>query len=80
MDDIKALIKEAKECKHGDAVLLLHEAKPKIQGEFAKVYSSVMDADDRTNQATKDKISNVVALVAEYVFQKCVQTLLDDKK
>ena len=75
---IKEFVESAKDSKHLDAILLLLESKPKIQEKFAKIFNESMKTQDDKKQI--ESVKKYASLVAEYVFNECVQILNDDKK
>lgn len=75
---IENIIEKAKASKHMDAVLLLLENKPEIQKQFAEMFTNSFWSDEDTPQA--ETIKKAVGLVAEYVFNSCVEILSNDKK
>lgn len=76
--EIKNIVESAKDSKHLDAILLLQESKPKIQEKFAKIFHESMESVD--DKKTLEAVQKYASLVAEYIFNECVQTLVDDKK
>lgn len=75
---IQNLVDKAKSSKHMDAILLLMENKPEIQENFAEMFKNSFGSDENTPQA--ETIKKAVWLVAEYVFNSCVEILSNDKK
>ena len=77
--EIKNIVESAKDSKHQDAILLLQESKPKIQEKFAKIFVEANKNNDQ-DEKTFEAVKKYASLVAEYIFNECVQTLVDDKK
>ena len=76
--DFQNLVDKARASKHLDAILLLVENKAKIQWEFAKMFTNSFWEMENDPQA--ETIKKTVGLVAEYVFNSCVDVLVNDKK
>ena len=76
--EIKNIVESAKDSKHQDAILLLQESKPKIQEKFSQIFHESMESVD--DKKTLEAVQKYASLVAEYIFNECVQTLVDDKK
>ena len=76
--DMKDQILKAKESKHTDAILTLLENKPEISKQFSEMFKNSFGSDEKTQQA--ETIKKAVSLVAEYVFNSCVEILSNDKK
>ena len=75
---IEDLIEKAKSSKHLDAILLLMENKTEIQKQFSEMFTNSFWSNEDTPQA--ETIKKTVGLVAEYVFNSCVEILSNDKK
>jgi len=76
--NFESLVDKARASKHLDAILLLIENKPEIQKQFAEMFTnSFWEMKDDLQAGT---IKKTVWLVAEYVFNSCVDVLLKDKK
>lgn len=75
---IKDFVESAKDSKHTDAILFLIESKPKIQEKFSKIFWESMWTQEDEKQI--ESVKKYASLVAEYVFNECVQILNDDKK
>lgn len=76
--NFESLVDKARTSKHLDAILLLIENKPEIQKQFAEMFTnSFWEMKDDPQAET---IKKTVWLVAEYVFNSCVDVLLKDKK
>lgn len=75
---MKDQILKAKESKHTDAILTLLEKKSEIQSQFSELYKKSFWSDEKTPQA--ETIKKAVSLVAEFVFNSCVEILSNDKK
>lgn len=75
---IEDLIQKAKASKHVDAILYLTENKDKIKDQFSEMYKNSFWSNEDTPQA--ETIKKTVGLVAEYVFNSCVEILSNDKK
>lgn len=78
MWDIAKLIEKAKESKHVDAILYLTENKDKIKDQFSEMYKNSFWEQENTPQG--ETIKKVVSLVAEFVFNSCIDILSNDKK
>lgn len=76
---IEEIIESTKNSKHTDAILLLYERKPHIQKQFAKIFQESIKWFDE-NDPNFESIKKYASLVAEYVFNECIQILSDDKK
>lgn len=72
------ILNKAKESKHTDAVLLLFEKKPDIQNKFAKIVSWVKETSEL--KEWRDHVEETISLVAERVFNECLNVVLSDKK
>lgn len=72
------ILNKAKESKHTDAVLLLFEKKPDIQNKFAKIVSWVKETSEL--KEWRDYVEETISLVAERVFNECLNVVLSDKK
>lgn len=72
------IINQAKESKHTDAVLLLVEKKSEIQEKFAKIVSWVKETSEL--KEWRDHVEETISLVAERVFNECLNVVLSDKK
>lgn len=77
ISQFERLLNDAKESKHTDAVLLLSEKKPEIQNKFASIVKTIRKDDDKEQ---RQEIEKTVSIVAERVFNECVNALLCDKK
>lgn len=75
---IEDLIQKAKSSKHTDAILFLMENKSEIQENFAEMFKNSFWEMENDPQA--ETIKKTVWLVAEYVFNSCVEILSNDKK
>ena len=81
ISQIEQLILDAKESKHTDAVLLLSEKKPEIQSKVIQLLKETLpETDDEANKKANEAIKKSIATFAEYIFQKCVWILIDDKR
>lgn len=69
VSQMETLIGQAKESKHGDAILLLAEKKDMIQYKVQAVSAPFPDA-----------VKKSFAILAELVFSSCVDILANDKK
>ena len=72
------ILNQAKESKHTDAVLLLVEKKSEIQEKFAKIVSWVKETSEL--KEWRDHVEETISLVAEWVFNECLNVVLSDKK
>lgn len=77
ISQFERLLNDAKESKHTDAVLLLSEKKPEIQNKFASIVKAIRKDEDKEQ---RQEIEKTVSIVAERVFNECVNALLCDKK
>lgn len=78
ISQFEQLLNNAKDSKHTDAVLLLSEKKPEIQNKFATIVSWVKATCE--NKEWREKMDKTISLVADRVFNECVNTLICDKK
>lgn len=78
LKDYEIILNQAKESKHTDAVLLLFEKKPDIQNKFAKIISWVKETSEL--KEWRDHVEETISLVAERVFNECLNVVLSDKK
>ena len=78
LTEYEKLLNKAKESKHTDAVLLLVEKKGDIQNKFATIISWVKATSE--NKEWREKMDGIIALVADRVFNECVNTLICDEK
>lgn len=76
--DFQNLVDKARASKHLDAILLLMENKTEIQKQFSEMFTNSFWEMENDPQA--ETIKKTVWLVAEYVFNSCVDVLLKDKK
>lgn len=72
------ILNKAKESKHTDAVLLLVEKKSEIQEKFAKIVSWVKETSE--NKEWREEIDKTISLVADRVYNECLNVVLSDKK
>lgn len=72
------ILNQAKESKHTDAVLLLLEKKPDIQNKFATICSWANEISE--NKDRRADMEKTLAIVAEWVYNECLNTILSDKK
>ena len=81
LSQFEALINDAKDSKHTDAILLLNERKPEIQSKVIELLQKSMpESNDETTIKATEQIKKTIASFAEYVFQNCVSVLVNDKK
>lgn len=78
ISQFEQLLNNAKDSKHTDAVLLLAEKKPEIQNKFATIVSWVKATSEL--KEWRDHVEEIISLVAERVFNECVNALICDKK
>ena len=78
LKDYEIILNQAKESKHTDAVLLLLEKKPDIQNKFATIVSWVKATSE--NKEWRDHIEETISIVAEWVYNECLNAILSDKK
>lgn len=78
ISQFEQLLNNAKDSKHTDAVLLLSEKKPEIQNKFAKIVSWVKETCE--NKEWREEIDKTISLVADRVFNECINALICDKK
>ncbi len=76
--DFQNLVNKARASKHIDAILLLMENKTEIQKQFSEMFKNSFWEMENDPQA--ETIKKTVGLVAEYVFNSCVEILSNDKK
>lgn len=78
LKDYEIILNQAKESKHTDAVLLLLEKKPDIQNKFAKIISWVKETSE--NKEWREEVDKTISLVADWVYNECLNAILSDKK
>lgn len=78
LKDYEIILNQAKESKHTDAVLLLFEKKPDIQNKFAKIISWVKETSEL--KEWWDHVEEIISIVAEWVYNECLNAILSDKK
>ena len=78
LKDYEIILNKAKESKHTDAVLLLIEKKPDIQNKFATIVSWVKATSE--NKEWREEIDKTISLVADRVYNECLNAILSDKK
>lgn len=78
LKDYEIILNQAKESKHTDAVLLLFEKKPDIQNKFAKIVSWVKETSEL--KEWREEIDKTISLVADRVYNECLNAILSDKK
>lgn len=78
ISQFEQLLNNAKDSKHTDAVLLLAEKKPEIQSKFASIIAWIRETSEI--KEWRDHVEETVSLVAEWIFNECVNTLICDKK